>query len=159
MMITPCLWFNGDAEAAAEQYVGLFPDSAIVNVARYGPGGPFPPGTALMVEFTLDGQRFQALNGGPQFGFTEAISLSVSCAGQTEVDHYWDGLTAGGGSPGRCGWLKDRFGVSWQVVPDALGRLMASVDAAASARVMAAFMAMDKFDIATLEAAASGDGQ
>jgi predicted 3-demethylubiquinone-9 3-methyltransferase (glyoxalase superfamily) len=158
-MITPCLWFNGDAEAAAGVYVGLFPNSGIDSVSRYGDGAPFAEGTALMVAFTLDGQRFQALNGGPHYAFTAAISLSVPCETQAEIDHYWDGLTADGGSPGRCGWLKDRFGVSWQVVPAMLGRIMGGGDVAASARVMKAFMAMGKFDIAALEAASRGDRQ
>jgi predicted 3-demethylubiquinone-9 3-methyltransferase (glyoxalase superfamily) len=157
--IAPCLWFNGDAEAAATQYVALFPNSRIGAVSRYGEGAPFAAGTALMVEFELDGQRFQALNGGPMYKFTEAISLSIPCSTQAEIDHYWDGLLAGGGTPSQCGWLKDRFGLSWQVVPEALGRLMSGGDAAVTGRVVAAFMKMVKFDIAALEAAARGEGQ
>jgi len=154
--IAVCLWFNGDAEAAAEHYVALFPGSGIDAVSRYGDGAPFAAGTALMVAFHLGDQKMQALNGGPHFSFTEAISLSVPCADQAEIDHYWDGLLAGGGSPSQCGWLKDRFGVSWQIVPNALGRWMGSDDKAASGRVMAAFMQMTKFDIAALQAAHDG---
>jgi predicted 3-demethylubiquinone-9 3-methyltransferase (glyoxalase superfamily) len=157
MSITPCLWFNGEAEDAARFYTALFPDSKIGAVSRYGPDAPFPAGTALMVEFNLGGQRFQALNGGPQFPHSEAISLSISCGDQAEVDHYWDGLLAGGGSPSQCGWLKDRFGVSWQVVPAALGRLMSAGTSEQSGRVMAAMMKMAKFDVAALEAAFNGD--
>ncbi|TFU05989.1 VOC family protein [Polymorphobacter arshaanensis] len=157
MTITPCLWFNGEAEDAAKLYTALFPDSSIGAVSRYGAGAPFPAGTALMVEFSLGGQRFQALNGGPQFPHSEAISLSVACADQAEVDHYWDGLLAGGGSPSQCGWLQDRFGVSWQVVPAALGRLMSAGTPEQSGRVMAAMMKMRKFDVAALEAAFAGD--
>ena len=154
--ITPCLWFNGDAEAAAEHYVALFPNSGIDMVSRYGDGAPFATGTALMVAFHLDGQPMQALNGGPQYAFSEAISLSINCADQAAVDHYWNGLLAAGGSPSQCGWLKDRFGVSWQVVPDALGRLMASTDREAAGRAMGVMMTMAKLDIAALQAAYDG---
>jgi len=154
--IAPCLWFNGDAEAAAEFYVAIFSDAAIGTVSRYGPGMPFVAGTALMVEFTLAGQRVQALNGGPQFTFSEAISLSVSCRDEAEVDHYWNGLLAGGGTEGRCGWLKDRFGVSWQIVPDGLRVLLKDPDPGRRGRAMQAMMGMKKLDLAAMRAAADG---
>ena len=152
--ITPCLWFNGDAEAAANFYVSLFPDSAVGNVSRYGDGMPFPAGTALMVEFHLSGQRYQALNGGPQYPHTEAISLSVSCADAEAVDRYWYDLTANGGSEGQCGWLKDRFGVSWQIVPAGLSTLLSDPDAGRRARAMAAMLQMKKLDLPAMQAAA-----
>jgi predicted 3-demethylubiquinone-9 3-methyltransferase (glyoxalase superfamily) len=154
--IAPCLWFNGEAEAAAQFYVSLFPDSAMGSISRYGPGMHFPEGTALMVEFTLSGQRFQALNGGPDFPFTEAISLSISCVDADEVDHFWDGLIRGGGVEGRCGWLKDRYGVSWQVVPQGLGELLSGPDRARSARAVQAMMGMNKLDLPAMRAAADG---
>ncbi len=153
--IAPCLWFNGQAEEAARFYVSLFPDAALGPIGRYGENAPFPAGTALMVEFTLFGQRFQALNGGPQFPFTEAISLSVSCKTAEEVDHLWAALTEGG-HEGRCGWLKDRFGVSWQIVPDGIGTLMSDPDRARASRATQAMMKMKKLDIAAMRAAADG---
>jgi predicted 3-demethylubiquinone-9 3-methyltransferase (glyoxalase superfamily) len=143
---TPCLWFDGQAEEAAALYTSLFPNSAVTSVS------PGPDGAALMVTFTLDGRDYQGLNGGPQFPFTEAVSLSIACADQAEVDHYWDGLIAGGGRESRCGWLKDRFGLSWQVVPDRLQELL--TDPASSGRVMAALMPMNRIVVADLEAAA-----
>lgn len=152
--IAPCLWFNGQAEEAARFYVSLFPDAAIGAVSRYGPGAPFPTGTALMVEFHLFGQRFQALNGGPDFTFSEAVSLSVACEDATEVDRYWAALTADGGQESQCGWLKDRFGVSWQIVPDGLGALIADPDPARAARALQALMTMKKLDLAAIRAAA-----
>ncbi|MDP5228459.1 MULTISPECIES: VOC family protein [Arthrobacter] len=155
--ITNCLWFDGQAEAAADFYVSVFPDSSISAVSRYGDGAPYPPGTALTVEFQLNGTPYQGLNGGPQFTFNEAVSFSISCADQAEVDYYWDKLTADGGQEGQCGWLKDRFGVSWQVVPQALGSIMSGDDAAGVGRAMQAFMGMRKFDIAALEAAYRGE--
>lgn len=150
--ITPCLWFNGTGEEAAQLYVSLFSDSAITSVGRYGEGMPFPAGTAMMVDFTLAGQSFQALNGGPQFPHSEAISMSVLCEDQAEVDHYWNALTEGG-AESRCGWLKDRFGVSWQIVPACLGRLSRLGDPAATGRMMMAMMGMAKMDVAALEKA------
>jgi predicted 3-demethylubiquinone-9 3-methyltransferase (glyoxalase superfamily) len=156
--IAPCLWFNGDAEAAARFYVAVFPNSRIGAVSHYGDGMNFPAGTVLLVEFTLNGQRFQALNGGPQFRFSEAVSFSVPCADQAAVDHYWGALTADGGLPGRCGWLTDRFGVSWQIVPEALGRLMTAGSREQVARMMGALMQMSRLDVAALEAAFAGDG-
>jgi predicted 3-demethylubiquinone-9 3-methyltransferase (glyoxalase superfamily) len=154
--IAPCLWFNGQAEEAAACYVSLFPGAAIGAVSRYGAGAPFPAGTALVVEFSLFGQRFQALNGGPHFAFNAAISLSIACKGAEEVDRYWDALTADGGEEGRCGWLKDRFGLSWQVVPDGLGALMSDPDPARAGRAAQAMMAMKKLDLAAMRAAADG---
>jgi predicted 3-demethylubiquinone-9 3-methyltransferase (glyoxalase superfamily) len=157
--IKPCLWFNGEAEAAAQFYVSLFPDAAVVSVSRYGAGAPFPAGTALMVEFSLAGQRFQALNGGPQYQFSAAVSFSISCKDASEVDRYWNELTAGGGETGRCGWLKDRFGVSWQVVPDGLGAALSDPDPARAGRAMQAMMGMTKLDLAAIRAAKEGAGQ
>jgi predicted 3-demethylubiquinone-9 3-methyltransferase (glyoxalase superfamily) len=155
--IAPCLWFDGQAEAAAALYVSLFPDSAIERVSRYGAGAPFPEGTALVVEFSLAGQRFQALNGGPDPAMTEAISLSIACGDAVEVDHYWNGLIADGGEPGRCGWLKDRFGVSWQVVPDGLGALLSDPDPGRARLARQAMTTMHKLDLAAMRAAADGD--
>lgn len=155
--ITPCLWFNGAAEEAAQFYVSLFPDSRIDNVSRAP--GDYPGGNAgavLLVEFTLAGQHFLGLNGGPQFCFTEAVSFSVSCADQAEVDRLWEALTADGGKAIQCGWLRDRFGLSWQIVPDALPRLMRSSDPAEASRVFQAMSKMVKLDVAELERAAAG---
>jgi predicted 3-demethylubiquinone-9 3-methyltransferase (glyoxalase superfamily) len=146
--ITPCLWFDGKAEEAAAFYASVFPDSAITKVT------PGPNGAALVVEFRLAGVRFLALNGGPQFTFNEAISLSVDCRTQVEVDELWERLSAGGGS-GQCGWLKDRYGVSWQIVPAVLPQLLS--DPAKAGRVMQALMGMTKLDIAALQAAADGE--
>ena len=154
--IAPCLWFNGEAEEAATFYTSLFPDAAITAVSRYGVGAPFPAGTALMVEFRLAGQRFQALNGGPNFRHSAAISLSIKAKDAAEVDHYWAGLTANGGSEGRCGWATDRFGVSWQVVPDGLGAVLGDPDPARAKRAMQAMMQMKKLDLPALRAAAQG---
>lgn len=150
--ITPCLWYDRDAEAAANHYIAIFGEGCVRNISRYGDGMPLPKGTALVVDFELVGQRFQALNGGPVFKFTEAVSMSVRCEDQAEVDHFWDRLSEGG-TPSRCGWLKDKFGLSWQVVPAVLGDLMGGTDAARSQRVMAALMGMNKLDIATLQKA------
>jgi predicted 3-demethylubiquinone-9 3-methyltransferase (glyoxalase superfamily) len=154
--IAPCLWFNGEAEDAARRYVSIFPDSALGTISRYGDGAPFARGTALMVEFTLAGQRFQALNGGPQFPHTEAISLSVSCRDAAELERYWSALTVEGGREGQCGWLKDRYGVSWQIVPQGLDAVMSDPDPERVARAMAAMMTMRKLDLAALRAAADG---
>jgi predicted 3-demethylubiquinone-9 3-methyltransferase (glyoxalase superfamily) len=154
--ITPCLWFDCDAEAAANHYVSIFRNGRITSLSRYGEGAALPKGTAMMVMFELDGQKFQALNGGPAHaGFTEAISLSVRCADQDEVDHFWDKLSEGG-MTSRCGWLKDKFGLSWQIVPAVLGTLMGGSDPDASRRVMTALMGMSKLDIAALTRARDG---
>jgi predicted 3-demethylubiquinone-9 3-methyltransferase (glyoxalase superfamily) len=154
--IKPCLWFNGEAEEAANFYVSLFPDGAVTATSRYGAGAPFPAGTALVVEFSLAGQNYQALNGGPQYRFSEAVSFSIACKDAAEVDHYWDKLTADGGQEGRCGWLKDRFGVSWQVVPDGLVSLLTDADPGRRGRAMKAMMGMQKLDLAAMRAAAEG---
>ena len=154
--IAPCLWFDGQAEEAARFYASLFADGAIGAIARYGEGMPFPAGTAMMVEFTLAGQRFQALNGGPQYKFTEAISLSVRCADQAEVDRLWDALTTGG-KESQCGWLVDRYGVSWQLVPDAFVELQRTGKGPGIGRMFQAMMGMKKLDVAALEKAYRGD--
>lgn len=154
--ISPCLWFNGEAEEAANFYTSVFPDSAVGAIGRYGEGMPFTAGTVMIVEFTLLGQSFQALNGGPQFPHSEAISLSVDCADQTEVDRYWDKLTANGGAESMCGWLRDRFGVSWQIVPRRLVDMQKSGSPEAIARMFGAMMQMRRLDIAALECAFKG---
>jgi predicted 3-demethylubiquinone-9 3-methyltransferase (glyoxalase superfamily) len=156
--IAPCLWFDREAEDAARLYVSIFPDSGIDAVSRYGKEGfeihGKPEGTAMTVSFHLAGQSFTALNGGPQYRFSEAVSFQVSCETQAEVDHYWSRLGEGG-EEGPCGWLKDRFGLSWQIVPTALPRLLGDPDAAKRERVTRAFMGMKKLDIAALERAAA----
>lgn len=151
--ISPFLWFDTQAEEAANFYVSLFPDSRIVNISRYPEGGPMPAGTALGVDFVLDGVNFQALNAGPVYQFTEAISFFVRAETQEKIDYYWDALTSDGGEPGQCGWLKDRWGLSWQIVPPVLGELMGGADQARAGRVMQAMMAMKKLVIADLEEA------
>ena len=149
----PFLWFDGQAHEAAELYVSLFPNSKIGKVTRYPPGSPGGmDGQVMTVEFELDGQRFTALNGGPHFKFTEAVSFVIDCEDQAEVDRYWDGLIAGGGAPSQCAWLKDRFGLSWQVVPKALPRLMGDPDPAKAGRVVQAMLKMSKIIVADLEA-------
>ncbi len=152
--MNPCLWFDTQGEEAAAFYTSVFPNSRIVNVARYGEAGPGPAGTVMIVEFELDGQRFTALNGGPQFTFDEAISFQVSCETQDEVDMYWSTLSEGG-EEGRCGWLKDKFGLSWQIVPTAATRLLGDPDSEKAQRVMAAILGMKKIDIDALERAAA----
>lgn len=154
--ITPFLWFDGNAEEAANLYVSIFKNSKITEVLRCGDAGPLPKGTVWTVALELDGQAFTALNGGPQFKFTEAVSFQISCETQDECDHYWNSLLAGGGTESVCGWLKDRFGVSWQVVPNRLIELVQSPDPATAKRVMEAMFKMRKIDIATLEVAANG---
>lgn len=158
--ITPNLWFDDNAVEAAEFYVSVFPDSRIVETAFYGPDEPGPEGSVVTVSFELDGNPFIGINGGggsgSRFPFSEAVSFSVPCASQEEVDHYWDALTADGGAPSRCGWLKDRFGVSWQIVPDALVELMASTDTEARNRAVQAMLKMTKLDITELRRAAAG---
>ena len=151
--ITPFLWFDGKAEEAANFYVSIFKNSKIVKLVRYGDAGPGPKGTVMVASFQLEGQEFTALNGGPQFKFTEAISFVVHCKTQEEVDYYWDKLLAGGGQAQMCGWLKDRFGLCWQVVPTALPELLSDPDPAISQRVMKAMMQMKKIDIEGLKQA------
>ena len=151
--ITPFLWFDGNAEEAVNFYLSVFPDTKLGEVSHYGEGMPMPAGTVLVANFTLFGQEFGAINAGPEFKFTEAISFMIDCKDQAEVDYYWDKLTADGGEPSQCGWLKDKFGLSWQVVPSVLGELMTNPDPAKANRVTQALMQMGKIDIATLEAA------
>ena len=155
--ITPFLWFDTEAEEAAELYCSVFPSSRVLSVSRYGEGGPGPAGQAMTVEFELDGQRFVALNGGPQYTFTEAVSLQIDCADAAEVDHYWERLTDGG-EPGRCGWLKDRYGLSWQVVPRGLAEVLSDPDPQRGARAVQAMMGMSKLDLDALRRAADGEG-
>ena len=154
---TPFLWFDGQAEEAAELYTSLVPDSRIVHVARYGEAGPGAPGAVMTVAFELDGQRFVALNGGPEFRFTEAVSFTIECASQEEVDRFWTALSEGG-EPGPCGWLKDRYGLSWQVNPTRLFELLSDPDREKAQRVMKAMLGMTKIEIAELERAAEGAG-
>jgi len=151
--ITPFLWFDTRAEEAAQFYTSVFPNSKVGHVSHYGEAGPGTPGSVMTVDFELDGLRFTALNGGPEFTFTEAISFQVSCETQDDVDHYWSALSAGG-EEGPCGWLKDRFGLSWQIVPTALPRLLGDPDRAKAERAMTAMLKMRKLDIAELERAA-----
>jgi predicted 3-demethylubiquinone-9 3-methyltransferase (glyoxalase superfamily) len=153
--ITPFLWFDTQAEEAAKFYVSIFPNSKIVKTARYGEAGPGPKGSVMTVEFLLDGQPFIGLNGGPQFKFTEAVSFSVDCKTQQEVDEYWEKLSAGG-QPGPCGWLKDKYGLSWQVNPTALGEMLSDPDPQKSKRVMEAMLKMKKIVIADLRHAYEG---
>lgn len=153
--VTPFLWFDGQAEQAAAFYVSLFPNSRIVNVTRGDDAGPGPKGSAMTVSFELDGRPVIALNGGPHFKFTEAISFSVSCDGQEEVDRYWAALTEGG-EEGRCGWLKDRWGLSWQVTPAALGQMLSDPDPVRSRRAMESMLTMKRIDIAALRRACDG---
>ena len=155
--ITPFLWFDKEAEEAAKFYCSIFKNSKILKTASYNAeGGPWPKGGVMTLQFELDGQEFIALNGGPQFKFTEAISLTVSCKDQKEIDHYWDRLLAGGGQESMCGWLKDRYGLSWQVNADALGEMLADQDAKKAKRVMEAMMQMKKIDMRKLKDAYDG---
>jgi predicted 3-demethylubiquinone-9 3-methyltransferase (glyoxalase superfamily) len=149
--ITPNLWFDTEAEDAAKFYTSLFPNSGITDVSHWGEGGLRPAGTVLTVAFEIDGQRFTALNGGPQFEFNEAISFALELETQEEVDDLWDKLLAGGGEEGACGWVKDRFGLWWQVIPSALPRLLQDEDSERAGRVMQAMLQMKKIDVATLE--------
>ena len=154
--ITPFLWFNNNAEEAMNLYCSVFKNSKVGRVTRYGDAGPGPKGTVMSATFELEGQEFFALNGGPQFPFTEAVSFYVHCANQAEVDYYWEKLMAGGGKPSRCGWLKDRFGLSWQIVPTRLGELLGDQDPGRASRAMQAMLKMQKIDVAALERAAAG---
>ncbi|HEX2295604.1 MAG TPA: VOC family protein [Actinomycetota bacterium] len=149
--IVPNLWFDTEAEEAARFYTSIFPNSRILDVSYYGEGAPRPAGTVLTVAFELDGQRFTALNGGPEFKFNEAISLYVDCGSQEEVDTLWEKLLDGGGEEGQCGWLKDKYGLWWQIIPDALPKLLQDEDSDRARRVMEAMLQMRKIDVATLE--------
>jgi predicted 3-demethylubiquinone-9 3-methyltransferase (glyoxalase superfamily) len=157
--ISPCLWFDDNAEEAVNHYVSIFPNSKIDKVLRWGEGwgeiGAGKNGKVLAIDFTIEGRSFKALNGGPLFKFSEAVSFFVECKDQAEVDMFWDKLTADGGAPSQCGWLKDRFGLSWQIVPARLMTLMADPDAAKAARVTQAMLKMQKLDLPTLERAAA----
>src|SRR5262245_13516364 len=154
--IVTFLWFDSNAEEAMNYYISIFKNSKVLSVSRYGDAGPGPKGSVMVANFQLDGQEFTALNGGPHFKFTEAISLYVNCETQEEVDYYWNSLLEGGGRESQCGWLKDRFGLSWQIIPSALPRLLTDPDRARSGRVMQAMLKMAKIDVAKLEEAASG---
>ena len=153
--ITPNLWFDTNAKEAADFYLTIFPNSRITNVSYYPEGAPGPTGTVLTVDFELDGQRFTGINGGPQFTFDEAVSFLISCKDQAEVDHYWDRLIEGGVAS-QCGWLKDRFGLSWQVVPDGMEEMLADADPERAQRAMTAMLGMVKLDLAAMKAAADG---
>ena len=151
--ITPNLWFDTEGKEAAEFYVSVFPNSEITNVSYYGEAGPREAGTVLTVEFELDGQEYTAINGGPEFTFDEAISLLINCADQDEVDYYWNKLSEGG-EEGQCGWLKDKYGLSWQVVPVGMEELLTDPDEGRAQRAMKAMLGMKKLDVAGLRAAA-----
>lgn len=153
--ITPCLWFDTQGEEAAEFYTSLFENSKILGVSRYGEEGPGPAGQAMTVNFELDGQEFVALNGGPQFTFNEAVSFQVDCGSQAEVDHFWNSLTDGG-EEGQCGWLKDRYGVSWQIIPRVLPELLSDPNPQKSQAAMQAMLQMRKIDIDALQRAHAG---
>ena len=153
--ITPFLWFDGNAEEAMNFYVSLFKNAKVGKVTRYGDAGPGPKGSVMSATFQLEGQDFYALNGGPQFKFSEAISFMVNCEDQQEIDRFWSALSAGG-SEGPCGWLRDRYGLSWQVVPTARGEMLRDPDQAKAERVMTAMLAMQKLDLAALHRAYEG---
>ena len=152
--LTPCLWFDTQGEEAATLYTSVFPNSRIVEIARYGAAGPRPEGMVMTVSFELDGEPFLALNGGPEFTFSEAVSFQVDCSSQDEVDHYWSALSESG-EEGPCGWLKDRFGLSWQIVPSRLPELLEGADQEKAQRVMGAMLKMRKIEISELERAAA----
>jgi predicted 3-demethylubiquinone-9 3-methyltransferase (glyoxalase superfamily) len=154
--ITTFLWFDKEAEEAAKFYCSIFQDSKILETARYGDAGPGPKGSVMTVQFQLDGQEFIALNGGPQFKFTEAVSLSVACKDQKEVDYYWEKLSTGG-QKSQCGWLKDKYGLSWQVNPTILGEMLTDKDAKKAKRAMEAMLQMQKIDIRKLQEAYKGE--
>jgi predicted 3-demethylubiquinone-9 3-methyltransferase (glyoxalase superfamily) len=155
--ITPFLWFNDQAEEAANFYISIFKNSRIINMSRFPKGSPGPEGKVMSVTFQLEGEEFMALNGGPLFTFTEAISFFVHCETQAEVDQLWEKLLADGGTPSRCGWLKDRFGLSWQIIPTALGRMLGDPDPEKSRRVMQAMLKMSKIETGLLQQAYDGN--
>lgn len=155
--ITPNLWFDGQAEEAANFYCSIFPNSRIVFISHYTEAGPGEPGSVLTVDWELDGTRFTGINGGPEFTFDEAVSFAITCEDQAEVDYYWERLLDGGGEESQCGWLKDRFGLSWQVVPKGFEEMMSDPDPARRTRAMRAMLGMRKLDLAALQAAADGE--
>jgi predicted 3-demethylubiquinone-9 3-methyltransferase (glyoxalase superfamily) len=155
--IAPCLWFNGVAEEAINYYVSIFNDSKVLHVDRFSDVGPDPDAPAVFIEFQINGQLFWAINAGSEFTFSEAISFGITCESQDEIDHYWDTLIADGGEPSQCGWLKDRYGVSWQIVPRALNDMLRSPDREAASRAMRRMLQMTKLDIADLQAAYEGE--
>jgi predicted 3-demethylubiquinone-9 3-methyltransferase (glyoxalase superfamily) len=155
--IVPHLWFNNQAEEAVQFYVSIFKDAKIFHITRYGDAGPGPVGSVMTIEFKLNGERFIALNGGPEFKFNEAISFLVHCDDQEEVNYYWEKLTADGGKQGPCGWLNDKFGLSWQIVPTALNKLLQDPNPEKAQRVMKAMLDMGKLDVAALQQAATGE--
>ena len=154
---TTCLWFDGQAEEAAQHYVSIFKDGRLGRTVRHTEAGPGTPGSVLTVDFEINGQKFVGLNGGPEFTFNESISFQIHCADQEEVDYYWDRLLEGGGQEVACGWVKDKFGVSWQVVPEVLMEMIADSDQAKAKRAMDAMMKMVKLDIAALQKAYAGE--
>jgi predicted 3-demethylubiquinone-9 3-methyltransferase (glyoxalase superfamily) len=154
--IKPFLWFDDQAEEAMNFYTSIFKDSRVIGVSRYGEAGPGEAGTVMIATFEIEGQQFTALNGGPRFEFNEAISFEIDCETQEEVDYLWESLTAGGGEPGMCGWLKDKYGLSWQVVPRILGELMTDEDREKARRVTEAMLSMRKIEIAELQRAYDG---
>ncbi|WNM32301.1 VOC family protein [Streptomyces sp. Li-HN-5-11] len=154
---TTCLWFDGQAEEAAHYYVSVFKNSSIGRIGRYTEAGPGPAGSVIAVDFTANGHKFVALNGGPQFKFNEAISFQIYCENQEEIDHYWTKLSENGGEPGPCGWLKDKYGVSWQVIPDGLIDMIGDPDPEKAARTTRAMLSMGKLDIAALRQAYDGE--
>jgi predicted 3-demethylubiquinone-9 3-methyltransferase (glyoxalase superfamily) len=153
--ITPFLWFDGNAEQAINFYTSIFKDSKIINASRYGDAGPGHKGSLMTASFQLQGQEFMALNGGPQFKFTEAVSFFVKCETQAEVDNFWEKLSAGG-QKSQCGWLKDKYGLSWQIIPETLGKLLSDKDSEKSKRVMMAMLKMSKIEIKKLQDAYDG---
>lgn len=155
--ITPCLWFDNNLEQAVDFYASIFPGTRLLNTAPYTEGGMGEPGTVMTGDFEILGQRFTAINGGPVFPFTEAVSFVIDCEDQAEVDHYWDRLTADGGAESQCGWLKDKFGLSWQVVPKAIYETVAGKDPEGSKRATQAMLKMKKLIVADLEKAYRGD--
>jgi predicted 3-demethylubiquinone-9 3-methyltransferase (glyoxalase superfamily) len=155
--LTTFLWFDTQAEEAASFYTAIFKDSRLGRVYRYTEAGPGTPGAVMLVEFELNGQKFAALNGGPQYTFNEAVSIVVPCADQAEVDHYWDSLLSGGGQEVACGWLRDKYGLAWQIVPARFFEMLQGPDQAAAARATQAMLAMTKFDLAALERAYAGE--
>jgi predicted 3-demethylubiquinone-9 3-methyltransferase (glyoxalase superfamily) len=154
--ITPFLWFDDRLEDAVNFYTSVFPNAKVTNISRYGDAGPLPAGTIMTATFELEGQEFMALNGGPEFTFNEAVSFFVKCENQAEIDSLWNKLTADGGSEQPCGWLKDKFGLSWQIIPNALGQYLGDPDPAKAQRVMQAMLQMKKIDVAALEKAYAG---